>query len=296
MHVPVLLQPTIELLNIKEGETVVDATLGLGGHAKEIIKKLGEKGTLIGLDADALLLAKAKQNLANARCQTIFININFRQIKEILSGKGIEKVDAVLFDLGLNSEQFENSGRGFSFQKNEPLLMTLSADFNSETLTAREIVNTWAEDSLADIIYGYGEENFARKIAKAIVESRAVRPIETTLDLVAVIGGVMPAWRKKGKIHFATKTFQALRIAVNDEIGALKDGLAGAWEKLSHGGRIAAISFHSLEARVIKNFFKDKVREGDGKLVNKKALRPSQEEILANSRSRSAQLRVTVKI
>lgn len=296
MHVPVLLQSTIELLQVKKGDKVMDVTLGLGGHARELAKQLGKTGLLIGLDADADLLAKAEENLKGASCETIFINTNFRNIKSALDEVGVEEVDKVLFDLGLNSEHFDSSGRGFTFQKDEPLLMTLISNPNENTLTAREIVNTWAEESLADIIYGYGEERLSRRIAKAVVEARKEKPIETTFDLVEIIKGAMPTARLHGKTHFATKTFQALRITVNDEIGALKEGLAGAWQKLSHGGRVAAISFHSLEARTVKNFFKEKVASGEGRLVNKKAIGPEREEELSNPRSRSAQLRVIEKI
>lgn len=296
MHVPVLLQSTIELLNIKEGDKVVDATLGLAGHAKEIAKLLGKSGLLIGLDADASLLAKAKENLDNVPCQTVFINTNFRNLARALGEQGIGEVDAILFDLGLNSEHFDISGRGFTFQKDEPLLMTLASEITEDTLTAKEIVNTWDEENIADIIYGYGEERLSRRIAKAIVEERKKREIQTTFDLVEVIKTAIPSNRLHGKIHFATKTFQALRITVNDEIGALKEGLAGAWTKINCGGRVAAISFHSLEARTVKNFFKDKVASGEGKLINKKALVPEREEEIANPRSRSAQLRVIQKI
>jgi 16S rRNA (cytosine1402-N4)-methyltransferase len=296
MHVPVLLQPTIELLDIKDEEIVVDATLGLAGHARVMAKLVGKKGTLIGFDADAGLLAKAKANLNGVTCRTVFINTNFRNIKSALDREGIEKVDKVLFDLGLNSEQFDEVGRGFTFQKDEPLLMTLSTTLNEETLTAREIVNEWAEESLADIIYGYGEEQFSRRIARAIVEARAKKPINTTFDLIEVIKNAVPVFYTKKRIHFATKTFQALRITVNDEMGALKDGLAGAWEKLGDGGRVAVLSFHGLESRIVKNFFKTKVTEGEGQLVNKRAIKPTREEEVENPRSRSAQLRVISRL
>ncbi|MFA6253658.1 MAG: 16S rRNA (cytosine(1402)-N(4))-methyltransferase RsmH [Candidatus Paceibacterota bacterium] len=296
MHVPVLLQPTIELLDLKEGETVVDTTLGLGGHAREMAKRIGKDGFLIGFDADQGLMAQAKENLKDVDCRKLFINTNFRNIGSVLDKEGIEQVDKVLFDLGLNSEQFDESGRGFTFQKDEPLLMTLANDIGEETLTAQEIVNTWDEEHIADIIYGYGEERMSRRIARAIVLARVDKPILTTFDLVEVIRQAVPVFYTKKKIHFATKTFQALRITVNDELGALSDGLAGAWEKLSHGGRVAALSFHSLESRMIKNFFKTKMAEGTGKLINKKAISPEREEELVNPRSRSAQLRVIQKI
>lgn len=296
MHVPVLLQPTIELLDIKEGEIVVDATLGLAGHAREMAERIGKQGILIGFEADANLLAKAEKNLKAYPCRQILINDNFRQIKDSLDKIGIKKVNKILFDLGLNSEQFELSGRGFSFQRDEPLLMTLNPDPEPNALTAYEIINTWDETNLADIIYSYGEEKLSRRIAKAIVVARAIRPLNTTFDLVTVIKQAVPLFYTKQKIHFATRTFQALRIAVNDELGALQQGLAGAWEKLSDGGRLAAISFHSLEASLVKKFFQDKVICSQGKLITKKVIQPSFEEKINNPRSRSAQLRVIEKI
>ncbi len=296
MHVPVLLQPTIERLDLKAGDIVVDATLGLAGHAREMAKYLGPAGTLIGFDADAGLLIKAKENLTGVECRTIFINTNFRYLKSALDQEGIGQVDKVLFDLGLNSEQFDESGRGFTFQKDEPLLMTLTDQIGEETLTARQIVNEWGEESLVDIIYGYGGERLSRRIAKAIVEARAKKPIDTTFDLVAIIRNSVPVFYTKKRIHFATKTFQALRITVNDEIGALREGLIGAWEKLSDGGRVAALSFHGLESKMVKNFFKTKVVEGTGQLINKKVVRPTREEEMVNPRSRSAQLRVISRL
>jgi len=296
MHIPVLLQSTIEGLDIKVGETAVDATLGLGGHSKEICARLGKSGLLVGIDQDGGALAKAKKNLATCPARKIFKLGNFRNIEQILNEEKIDQVDIVLFDFGFNSEQMDESGRGFSFQKNEPLLMTLSDQINSETLTAEEIVNTWEEKSLADIIYGYGEERRSRQIAKAIVEARNQKKIKTTFDLLEIIKNVTPLKDQKRKTHFATKTFQALRITVNDELGAIKEGLAGAWEKLAVGGRIGVISFHSLEARLVKEFIKTKEREGLAKRANKKVIKPSLEEIRENPRSRSAQLRIFKKI
>ncbi len=296
MHVPVLLQSTIEQLDIQPEDVVLDATLGLGGHSLTIARLLGPKGLLIGLDADASLLAKAQTNLLAVSCQKIFINQNFRHLKTALDSQRVTKVDKVLFDLGLNSEHFDVSGRGFSFQKDEPLLMTLVSEISEETLTAKDIVNTWSEESLADIIFGYGEERLARRIAKAIILAREDKPINTTSELVQIIKSVMPAFRLHSKTHFATKTFQALRIAVNDELGALKEALAGTWQVLGCGGRVAAISFHSLEARVVKDFFKQKVALGEAKLITKKAIKPSREEELSNPRSRSAQLRVLMRV
>ncbi|MCX6714005.1 MAG: 16S rRNA (cytosine(1402)-N(4))-methyltransferase RsmH [Candidatus Vogelbacteria bacterium] len=295
MHIPVLLQSTIGGLDIKVGETAVDATLGLGGHAKEICTRLGKTGLLVGIDQDSGALAKAKKNLADCPAWKILKLGNFRDITKILAEEKIDQVDIVLFDFGFNSEQMDESGRGFSFQKDEPLLMTLSDQITPETLTAEEIVNTWEEKSLTDIIYGYGEERQSRQIAKAIVEARSEKKIKTTFDLVEIIRSVTPLKDQKRKTHFATKTFQALRITVNDELGAIKDGLAGAWEKLADGGRIGVISFHSLEARLVKEFIKTKESEGVGKRLNKKVIKPSLEEIKENPRSRSAQLRIFKK-
>lgn len=296
MHVPVLLQSTIEQLDIQPRDVVVDATLGLGGHSREIAKQLDKQGVLIGFDADTNLLTKAQTNLSAVSCQKIFINQNFRHLKTALDSQRVTKVDKVLFDLGLNSEHFDLSGRGFSFQKDEPLLMTLVSEIGEETLTAKDIVNTWSEESLADIIFGYGEERLARRIAKAIILAREDKPINTTSELVQIIRSVMPAFRLHSKTHFATKTFQALRIAVNDELGALKEALAGTWQVLGCGGRIAAISFHSLEARIVKDFFREKVASGEARLVTKKAIKPKREEELSNSRARSAQLRVLMRV
>lgn len=294
-HIPVLLQPTIEGLQIKEGEIVVDATLGLGGHSREICQKIGKTGTLIGIDQDSSTLAKAKEYLSIYPANKIFKLSNFRHLAEILDQAGIEQVDTVLFDLGFSSEQMDLSGRGFTFQKDEPLLMTLASDIDQNSLTAEEIVNNWEEDNLADIIYGYGEEKFARRIAKVIFEARKEKPIRTTYDLVELIRQAVPTWYTKRRIHFATKTFQALRITVNDELGAFKEGLAGAWDRLDDEGRIAVISFHSLEAKLVKDFIKEKKKNKELELITK-VVKPTREELLNNPRSRSAQLRIFKKI
>ena len=294
MHVPVLLQSTIEQLDPEVGQTMLDATLGLGGHARAITERLGASGTLIGLEADGAILARARANLKAAPGRLILIQANFRSLVKILDEQGIRTLDGALFDLGLNSDQLADSGRGFSFQQEEPLLMTLSDQIDSGTLTATEIVNEWSAENLADIIYAYGEEPASRRIAAAIVKARSVKAIETTFDLVAALEA--SGLKRRGKIHPATKTFQALRIAVNDELVALQDGLAGAWGKLAPGGRLAVISFHSLEARMVKEFWRVKRATGEGVPVVKKATLPGHAEILANPRSRSAQLRVIKKI
>jgi len=295
MHVPVLLQPTIEGLRLQRGETVLDATLGLGGHAKAICEQIGSTGVLIGLDQDPETLELAKRNLEACPGQKMFALGNFRCLSEILQKVGVAQIDAALFDLGFSSFQLDRSGRGFTFQKDEPLLMTLSGDVKPGILTAAEIVNTWSEASLADIIYGYGEERAARKIAAAIVTAREENEIRTTFQLAEIIKKALGPRGRFGRIHPATKTFQALRITVNDELGAFKEGLGAVWEALSVGGRVAVITFHGLEARLVKEFVRTKKEAGELELLVK-ATKPDRAEVLANPRSRSAQLRVFKKI
>lgn len=294
MHVPVLLQSTIEGLKPKKGEVVLDATLGFAGHAKAICDEIGSTGTLIGLDQDSESLFLAKGELKNRPAKKIFKLGNFRKLKELLAEEGISNIDIALFDLGFSSRQMDESGRGFSFQRAEPLLMTLTDKIGPETLTASDIVNSWSEENLADIIYHYGEERASRKIAAAIVSARKLKPIETSLELSEIISKVFGG-RRTGKIHPATKTFQALRITVNDELGSLKEGLTAAWEMLSPRGRLAVITFHSLEARLVKEFGATKKKSGELELVTKKVVKPTRQEILDNPRSRSAQLRIFEK-
>ena len=208
---------------------------------------------------------------------------------------GVAQVDGILFDLGLSSDQIEESGRGFSFKTNEPLLMTMKKDLLSTDITAYEVVNSWAEQTLADIIYAYGEDRFARRIAKAIVTAREIRAIETAEQLSEIVASAVPKFGFK-KINPATKTFQAIRIAVNDELGAIKEALPKAFIRLKPGGRMALISFHSLEDRIVKRFFKEKEKAGEGELINKKPITPSPQELAENPRSRSAKLRIIEKI
>ncbi|MES3031847.1 MAG: 16S rRNA (cytosine(1402)-N(4))-methyltransferase RsmH [Patescibacteria group bacterium] len=297
VHKTVLLQETIEGLNLKSDSTVLDGTFGGGGHSLGICKKFSKSNLnvkIIALDQDKSVY---KEEDKFKDCSISFVNDNFRNIDKVL---GETKVDGIIFDLGLSSDQLENSGRGFSFMKDEPLFMTMK-DIkdnlpSSEDVTAHEVVNTWGEESLADIIYGYGEERQARRIAKAIVESRKRQEIKTTFDLVKIIEDTIPARFRRGKIHFATKTFQAIRIAVNDELGAIGEGLDKGFAALRTGGRIAVISFHSLEDRIVKKFYKIKEKEGKGILINKKVILASKEEIKNNPRSRSAKLRILEKI
>jgi len=296
-HTPVLLNEVIENLNLKKGDVVLDGTVGGGGYLKEICKKVDVEGKVIGLDQDNNALERVKEGSKNWNRDLILVNDNFRNLDNVLIDLNIKKVNGVVFDLGLSSDHFENSGRGFSFKKDEPLLMTFEKDLTKARFTARDIVNDWDEENIADILYGYGEEKFSRRIAKNIVEARKEKAINTTTDLVEIIEKSVPVWYKKGrKTHFATKTFQALRITVNDELETLKDGLKKGFDALEKQGRLVVVSFHSLEDRIIKNFMRDKKNEREGILITKKPIVPSREEIKENPRSRSAKLRIIEKI
>ncbi len=298
-HIPVLLHETIQGLAVKDGDILLDGTLGGAGHAVELIKGK-QKITLIGLDADGDALARARKKIADyaeeSDVKIILEKTNFRNIDEVLKKYDIERIDKVLLDLGLGSHTYE-SGRGFSFLKDEPLVMTLDNEATSEkSVTAYTVVNEWSEETLADIIYGFGEERYAYRIARGIVHARDKKPIETTKELSDIVTHSVPFFYRHGKIHPATKTFQAIRIAVNDELNALKDALEQAWKHLGSQGRMAVISFHSLEDRIVKTFFLSKEKEGSGKNLSKKPLTPTDEEIQENPRSRSAKLRIIEKM
>ncbi len=293
MHIPVLLSQTIEGLDLHEGDVVFEGTVGLGGHSEVLCEKIGGSGFLIGTDADADSLALAEERLGSTPCKKFFACDNFRNIDHVLKQAGIEKVNAILLDIGLSSRQLDIVPRGFSFLRDEPLIMTFQSE--GEGITAHEIVNEWAEESIADIIYGYGEERFARRIARGIIEHRKLKPIETSGALAEIIKESVPFPARFGRIHPATKTFQALRIAVNDELGALREGLSKGFEHLAPNGRMAVISFHSLEDRIVKEFFRARAQEGLASLVTKKPLTASEQELQENPRSRSAKLRILKK-
>ncbi|NUQ57400.1 MAG: 16S rRNA (cytosine(1402)-N(4))-methyltransferase RsmH [Candidatus Paceibacter sp.] len=298
MHIPVLLNETISGLNLKPGAVAVDATINGGGHSSKILEAIGENGVLLGIDRDEKVLEELKRKTSGERLwQNAKLAVgNFRELDGLMDSFGIAKADAFLFDLGMSSVQIDESGRGFSFQKDEPLLMTMKSNPEHGDLTAREIVNDWREEELENIIRTYGEERFSRRIAANIVRRREIKPIETTLELVDVIRESVPGFYRRGRVNCATRTFQALRIAVNDELNAAKEGLEKAWDRLNIGGRAAAISFHSLEDRIVKNFFKEKALLGEGALIDKKPITASEEERLSNPRSRSAKLRIIEKI
>jgi len=298
-HRPVLLHEATELLDIQRGETVVDATLGGAGHSREILAKLGPSGRLIAFDADKEAIERAEKlferDARSDNPRISLIHANFRELKERLSGIGITTVDKVLFDLGWSGFQLE-AGRGFSFHSDEPLDMRYDAGPPVGGLTAATIINEWEESSIADVMYGWGEERYSKRIAKAIVAARAKTPIKTSGELAELIKASVPPAYRFGRLHPATKTFQALRIAVNDELGALKQGLDAAWQLMEMHGRIAVISFHSIEDRIVKQQFRQWEDEGSGTRVTKKPLTPSEAEVNENPRSRSAKLRVIQKV
>ncbi len=369
-HIPVLLKEILQGLNIPKGGVYIDCNLGDGGHSEAVIESLGGDVTVIGFDLDKDAIARAKENIKNslsaknsaqpAVAKNFDINKklhlfrkNFRTLEETISKSSIDGVkgadepadgiaDAILFDLGISSYELDESGRGFSFQRDEPLKMTFgnsgasagkggasganeangdNADAQSDatvdhTFTAYDIINTWQEENIADIIYAYGEDKYSRRIAKAIVARREALKkefadahddksgaaalaegagISTTTELADIIRQAYPAFARSGKIHPATRTFQALRIAVNDELRAIQDALPQAMRVLKPGGRLAVISFHSLEDRIVKRFFKAEADNGTAQILTKRPITPSEEERLANPRSRSSKLRILQK-
>lgn len=289
-HQTVLLHEAIQELEISPDDIVVDATLGAAGHAKRIAEKLGPKGTLIGIDADSAAVERAKKALEHFNTTRIrLIEGNFRNLEALLHTEGINTIDKAIFDLGWSGYQLA-AGRGFSFQSDEPLLMTYSESV--APFTARDVVNSWSEEDIANVLYGWGEERYARRIARKILEARKTRSIETSAQLAALVKDAVPRFYRIGKLHPATKTFQALRIAVNDEIGALREGISAAWKMLSPRGRIAVITFHSIEDREVKRLFREWAAEGSGTRITKKPIVPANEELRLNPRARSAKLRV----
>ena len=278
-HTPVMPQEALRMLAPQKGEVIVDATYGQGGHSA-LIKKAA-KVKLIAIDADPA-------------AGTGVIEGNFGDLESILKKLGVERIDKALFDLGWNLGQLA-SGRGFSFLVDEPLNMSYGTEPRSG-FTAAEILNTWKEKTIADVLFGYGEERYARRIARAIVERREIEPFKTTLELAECVRDAVPPAYRRGRLHPATKTFQALRIAVNHELGVIDEGLSAAWKHLSAGGRIVVITFHSIEDRAVKRLFQSWAKGGAGELLSKKPLVPSQAEIRRNPPSRSAKLRGIQKI
>jgi len=297
VHKSVLLGEAIENLNLKRGDIVIDGTLGSGGHMVEILKRVMPGGKLIGIDWDERAILKFKKRLREddiliPKRDLILVNDNYANIDSILRGLGVKTADAVLLDLGFSSDQIENAERGFSFLKDGNLDMRYSPETQSRT--AANVVNDYSQEELKDIFQRFGEERFSGRIARAIVESRRAKPIKRTLELVEVIRRAIPKKFARGRIHPATRVFQALRIEVNRELENLEKFLDEVLNNLTSGGRLVIISFHSLEDRVVKNFFK--ANKDLLKIVTKKPVVPSREEITDNPRSRSAKLRAAERI
>ncbi len=289
-HKSVLQKEVLKYLDVKPNENFIDATIGLGGHTLSILEKNKPKGKILGIELDnALYKELLKLNID----RLYLINESFTNLKEIVARLKFKPVSGILFDLGLSSWHLEESKRGFSFQRNEPLIMRYGAD--STALTAQIILNQWSEREIERTLKEYGQERFARKISQAITEERKKTPIETTLQLVEAIKKAVPAWYQHKRIHFATRTFQALRIAVNDELKNLEKALPQSLDILKEGGRLVIISFHSLEDRIVKNYFKEQAKKNLLRILTKKPVRPSRAEIILNPRSRSAKLRAVVK-
>lgn len=291
-HITVLLQETVNALQVTNNDTIVDATYGGGGHTELVLDRLGPKGTCISIDVDKTAFVNEPKNPNGATVH--LVNENFENLQKILRSLHIESVDGVMADLGWRMEQFDQSGKGLSFMHNEPLTMTYG-DAEKYSFTAYDIVNAWDEAVLADIIFGYGEERFARRIAKHIIEVRKEGPITNTFELRDTIMAAMPAVAKRGRIHPATKAFQALRIAVNSELQVLETFITQAFTSLATDGHLAIISFHSLEDRIVKHAFRALAQSEAGTIETKKPIEASAEEREINPRARSAKLRVIRK-
>ncbi len=294
IHKPVLLNEVIQGISAKDGNVIVDCTFGAGGHSRAILQTISN-ATLIAMDQDKTSLETAIKDIADTKNKIIPVASNFREIEKALAQNGIEKADRILADLGFSSDQMDESKRGFSFLRDEPLLMNMKSPVEENDLTARELVNTWDEENIFTIIKYYGEERYAKRISRAIVEARTEAPIETTARLVSIIESAVPAMYKRGRIHPATRTFQAIRIAVNDELSALKELLSKSISLLNTGGRISIISFHSLEDRIVKDQFREWKKQELGESLTKKPQIATEEEIKENPRSRSAKLRTFIK-
>ena len=307
-HTSVLLRESVEALNIRPEGTYVDGTLGMGGHSEEIVKRLSGEGRLIAIDRDEQALSYAKERLSPWGERITFVHGNFRDLAAILGELGVAGADGMLFDLGVSSPQLDRPERGFSYMADAPLDMRMDA---SDSLTAWTVVNEWPEAELKRILFTYGEERYAPRIAAAIVKRRERRPIDTTLQLAEVIASAMPAAAKREKQHPAKRSFQAIRMAVNDELAAIDEMLDAAARLLKPGGRLAVISFHSLESRAVKRAIA--ARENGCtcppdfpvcvcgfrqtlKTVTKKPVVPSPEELEQNPRARSALLRVAERV
>lgn len=307
-HISVLLGETIENLCIRPDGIYVDGTLGGAGHAREVCRRLNENGRFIGIDQDEEAIAVSKKRLAEFGEKVTLVKDNYVHMKEVLVRQGIKKVDGIVLDLGVSSYQLDNAGRGFSYMEDAPLDMRMDRD---QPITARDIINRYPEAELFRIIRDYGEERYARNIARNIVKEREKKEIETTGQLVDIIRGSMPAKARNGKGHPAKRTFQAIRIECNQELEVLRTALDGMVDLLNEGGRLCIITFHSLEDRMVKTAFRKAEqpctcppdfpvcvcgKKSKGKVITRKPILPSEEEQIANSRSKSAKLRVFKRV
>ena len=307
-HTSILLEETIENLDIKKNGIYVDGTLGGGGHSLEICKRLGEGGRLIGIDQDEAAIEAGRQRLEAFADKVTIVRSNYCNMKQVLAGLGIEKVDGILLDLGVSSYQLDTAERGFSYREDAPLDMRMD---RRQTQTARDIVNDYPEMRLYQIIRDYGEDKFAKNIAKHIVATRQIKPIETTLELSEIIKRAIPMKVRAVGGHPAKRTFQAIRIELNHELEVLQNSLEDMIDLLSDGGRICIITFHSLEDRIVKGIFRKNEnpcecppsfpvcvcgKKSKGRVITRKPILPSDRELEENSRSKSAKLRVFMKV
>ncbi|MGN0744134.1 MAG: 16S rRNA (cytosine(1402)-N(4))-methyltransferase RsmH [Christensenellales bacterium] len=307
-HVPVMLGECLDGLKIKADGVYVDGTVGGGGHSSEIVKRLSDKGRLICFDKDEDALKASGERLADFKDRVTFVHDDYKNMPERLDTMGVGKVDGILLDLGVSSYQLDNAERGFSYMKDAPLDMRMD---RSQRVSAYEVVNTYGEDEIAKILFDYGEEKLARAIARKIVNRRSEKPIETTLELAKIVEDTYPAKTRWKYGHPAKRTFQAIRIEVNDELSSLGEAITAMARRLEKGGRMAVITFHSLEDRIVKTAFKElslactcppdfpvcvcgKVQEVE--LVNKKPIVASEKELDENPRSQSAKLRIVEKL
>jgi len=293
-HITVLQNEAVAALNLKPASIVIDATLGAGGHAQLILDQLSGAGKFIGIDADPMAIHELTDRLTG-KANIKLMNRNFSELLAILQELKITKVDAILADLGWRTDQFIDGNRGFSFTAEKALAMTYGRP-EDYLFIASDIVNGWQEEDIANVLYGYGEERYSRRIAKAIVETRVKEKITTAKALADIIARAVPATYRHGKINPATKSFQALRIAVNDEFAVLESFLNQSWRVLASGGRLAVITFHSLEVRIVKHTFRSYTHDQSGVLVNKKPITPTNEELKNNPKARSSKLRIIQKL
>ena len=294
IHSAVLKKEVSEYLDPKQNENFVDCTIGEGSHTEDVLIKNGPEGKVLGIDLDPHQITTAQWLQVQFKDRIILVNDSYTNLTEIIERKNFGPVNGILLDLGMSSAQLEAEHKGFSFQIDQGLDMR----YNDETnyLTAEKIVNEWTEEKIEEILKNYGEEKFSKKIAKNIVEQRKKGRIKTTFQLIKIIKDATPPAYWRGKIHYATRTFQALRIAVNDELENVKKVLPQALLTLAPEGRLAVISFHSLEDRIVKNFLAGEFKKGTIKILTKKPVTASREELGKNPRSRSAKLRVAIKI